>query len=220
MVKLRQALLGQPKASIYQVDLSDFEDDNFLEWDVTPINAEILAAEYVQEGMLDGLFLLKALFLSQQNEPRSCYLDVSMPERISDSAYFPEGDTIIRSDLYKLQGEVIPLVAIEGFGVYDMFYSHINPEVGLNVLRQGLSLAKRKSFIAADMGYILRDEQRHEEAISAFTIAIEEDPASPNLYIERAMLMDLVGDERGAQEDWAVVEKLAGREVVKHYKGS
>lgn len=162
--------------------------------------APTLEAEHCADGTLDGFFILKAIFITKQGL-QDCYLDVSMPERINDYAYVQSGGEIIQIYSHRLEGDVVPAVAIEGHGVYELFYSHLKPEVGLNVLRAGLREAKKKGHIAEDIAYILRDENRHLEAIEAFSVVITERMANEYTYWERADLLEKIGDLAGAADD-------------------
>lgn len=197
-MKLREALFQQKAVPIYQVNS---DDENFLNWNVEPIYASTLAAEYVRDGLLDGFFIIKAILILKEGELQDCYMDVSMPERINDYVYVLASGEIIQTYSYQLEGEVIPAVAIEGHGVYELFYSRLNPEVGLNVLREGLRDATKKGHIAEDMAYIFRDENRHLEAIEAFNTVIAEGIANEYTYWERAALLESIGDLAGAADD-------------------
>jgi tetratricopeptide (TPR) repeat protein len=119
-------------------------------------------------------------------------MDLTMPERISDYAYFVNSGAVERRYLHECNGEVICAVPIDGLGVYDLFYSRTEPELGLSVLRDGFERANRKTFIAEDLGYILRDEGRLEEAIQAFRVAASAGPSSNFIYLELANLYDML----------------------------
>ena len=177
-MRLKDTLFAQPDVSIYQVDPdTDHSINDFLHWRLTPIHSETLAAEFVHDRILDGVFILKAAFVTQSGEIRDGYVDVVMPERISETAYLLEDGHIRQKSYRELKYWGVPLVAIEGFGAYELFYSRSNPEIGLEVLRKGLAVARDRENIAANMGYILRDEKRYQEAVEAFTVAIEEGEA-------------------------------------------
>lgn len=206
MMKLREALFQQKDVPIYQFDS---DDENFLNWNVEPIYASTLAAEHVRDGFLDGFFIIKAILILKGGQLQDCYMDVSMPERINDYVYVLAGGEIIQTYRYQLEGEVVPAVAIEGHGVYELFYSKLKPEVGLNVLREGLRDAKKKGHIAEDMAYIFRDENRHLEAIEAFTTVIAEGMADEYTYWERAALLERIGDLAGAAADLEKAQSLA-----------
>ena len=205
-MKLTEALFKQKDVPIYQVN--DFDDEDFLNWDVEPIYAATLAAEYVPGGLLDGFFIIKAFLILNDGELQDCFMDVTMPERIHEQAYVQAGGEIIQTYSYQLEGEVIPAVAIEGHGIYELFYSRLKPEVGLKVLREGLKVAKKKGHIAEDMAYILRDENRHLEAIEAFNIVIAEGLANQYTYWERAGLLEITGDLAGAAEDQEEAQRI------------
>ncbi|WP_200858551.1 hypothetical protein, partial [Klebsiella pneumoniae] len=77
--------------------------------------------------------------------------------------------------------------------------------IGLEVLREGLAVAKNKEDIAADMAYILRDEKRYQESLEAFTVAIEAGKARGHA---NAQYFQYYYSEREA-----LLKKLAGAEV-------
>lgn len=173
-MELQEALFSQTDVSIYQVHREQDLVVDFRRWSVSPIHAATLAANSVPDGILDGHFILKAVFALPGGEILDGYVDAVLPERISETAYLIE-DGHIRQKTYRDFPRIwgVPLVAIEGFGNYELFYSRINPEIGLEVLRKGLAIAKDKENIALDIGYILRDEQRYQESLEAFTVAID-----------------------------------------------
>lgn len=186
-MQLSHALLEQTEIQLFRVENSgEFDYDNFIEWDVTPIEAEVLSEQ-------DGFFIMRAFQITEPGEKIECFIDLTMPERITDYAYFISSGAVERKYFHECDGEVICAVPIDGFGVYDLFYSRINPELGLSVLRRGLELSNRKTFIAEDLGYILRDEGRFEEAIQAFSISASEEPSSYFIYLELAELYDQLG---------------------------
>lgn len=211
-MKLSQTLFTNPETLIYKVT-SNGNWDDYLNWQLFPISAPILASEYVGKGRLEGFFLLAAKFITSAEEMQDCFVDVSLPERISDYFYCKQNDQIVRARMYTVDGDVLPSVAIDYFGNYELFYSKRRPEEGIRILREGLAIAKRKSEIARDLGYILRDEKRYREAIEAFSIAISEQEQSFD-YIERAQLYDFVGDKEKADEEWKFIEKKWGKDIV------
>lgn len=189
-MQLSHALLDQKDVSIFRVDDSgEFDSDNFMEWDIVPIETEVLCEQ-------DGFFIIHAFKITEPGEKIDCFIDLTMPERIPDYVYLINSGTVERKYIHECDGEVICAVPIEGFGMYELFYSRINPELGLSVLRRGLELADQKTFIAEDLGYILRDEGRFEEAIQAFMISASEEPSSYFIYHELAELYDKLGQSQ------------------------
>ena len=81
--------------------------------------------------------------------------------------------------IQEFEYDVVPALACEGYGNYELYYSSSNPQIGIEVLRKGIHSAIDKSAPAEDLGYICRDEGQIKEAIEAFTIALNEDPSNP-----------------------------------------
>ena len=169
------------------VEGEELDLERFQEWVVEPVPGEVFEEK-------DGLFLLRAFQVPESGKEIECFIDLTMPERISDMAYFVTGETVNREYLHECDGEVICAVPINGFGQYDLFYSRTNAELGISVLRHGLERANGKTFIAEDLGYILRDEGRLEEALEAFRISADEDPSTDFINVEIAEICDQLGN--------------------------
>ena len=186
-MQLSHALLENSDVQILRVeDSGEFDSESFKEWNVTPVGTDVLLEQ-------DGFFILRAFQIIEPNQKIDCFIDLTMPERIADYAYFIGSGTVDRKYLHECEGDIICAIPIDGHGVYELFYSKIDPELGMTVLRRGLELSNRKVFIAEDLGYILRDEGRVEEAIKAFSISASEEPSSYFIYHELAELYDQVG---------------------------
>ncbi len=186
-MQLSHALLEQDNLLVFRVEHTEgFDSENYMEWELIPIETVVLCEQ-------DGFFIIPAFQIREPDEKQHCFIDLAMPERIADYAYFISSGSVERKYLYECDGEVISAIPIDGFGVYELFYSRINPEVGLSVLRRGLELVDRKTFIAEDLGYILRDENRFDEAIQMFRISADAEPSSYFIYQELAEPYDRVG---------------------------
>jgi tetratricopeptide (TPR) repeat protein len=191
-MKLKDALVENSNVKIYQVQDNEgelFDDEDFLSWDLRPIYAETLSAESADNGILDGHFILKAVQIRQNGDLSECYINVTLPERISDQAYLLKDENIIEQWKHTVEGD-----------------SKINPEIGIEVLRKGLQSANKKTDIALDLAYILRDENRYLEAIEAFTIVINEvgiNDSTPLEYVysERAGMYEAIGEFEKAASD-------------------
>jgi tetratricopeptide (TPR) repeat protein len=231
-MKLREALFSDPEILIYEVSLQyPWEDENWDEEDcdeeeeeydsvlireAEPVLAPILAAEYVKSGKLDGSFALKGTIIDGSQEYRTGYLLIVMPEGIVDGYFIKEGDRVIAKDYQEFSfiGRMIPSVAIDHFIPYTIFHCKRTPEIGINVLRNSLSLAKEKWEIASQLGYILRDERRYDEAVETFSLAIEEGKyLAPKAwhYRERAGCLDRLGNTQEAEKDRQQVEAIESR---------
>jgi len=158
-------------------------------WEFEPIPGDV-----VPDADRSGFVVIAALNVISKSNVRRCYMDLSLPERVNDYVYFVSENEIHYAHPRKFEGETVAAIAIDGFGFYELFYSRIAPELGIEVLRRGLAASKRKHFIAEDLGYILRDEGRYKEAAAMFQIAADEGPSSDFIYGELAQLYGKIGD--------------------------
>ncbi len=99
----------------------------------------------------------------------------------------------VAESIYDQEQTIIPAVASDCFGDYELFYAKENPQIGIDVLREGLSKAAKKYIVAEDLGYILRDENRFEESIEAFKISKQIGPSSAYIYLELSRLYRAIG---------------------------
>lgn len=163
--------------------------DNVRDWQFEPSPGDVVA-----NADRDGFYVIAAMNIISERDVCRCYMDVSLPERINDYAYLIAGDELRYDQARKFEGEIIPAIAIDGFGVYDLFYSRIAPELGIGVLKRGLAASKRKHFIAEDLGYIFRDEGRYREAAEMFQLAADEEVSSYFIYGELAQMYGKIGE--------------------------
>lgn len=156
---------------------------------------------------------MKAFNVQPDGTFLDCYMDVNLPERISDYAFFVHGDSVRFGYHHEFPGQVIPAVAIDCFGVYELFYCRWAPEIGIKVLKQGLAIANRKRCIAQDLGYIFRDERRFQEAAQMFKLAVEEGPSSYFIYGELAVAYAKLGDIENEKRYFAMFKRAEDREA-------
>ena len=192
------------------------ESDDFRHWAITPVNAPILSADILDTARLDGTFLIRGWLLLPTCAPsdNDCFIEVTMPERIVSSTFIQLGDLVVeRSGLRHPEGHAIPRAAIDSFGVYELYYVRGCADLGISVLREGLAFSRTKWAIANDLCYILRDEHRYDEAVDAFTIAIETGPThlQKYWYRERARLNGLLGLREAQELDERMAESLTPR---------
>ncbi len=176
-----------PILQILNWDDDSFDEDEPDSWKIQEIKSSVLSFE-------EGYFLLKGFEVLSSGEVKNCVIDLSMPERISEQSFSFTGDEFQIQEQDESESEFVPSVAIEGFGEYELFYSQSKPEVGIEVLKNGIEIANEKSCIAEDLGYILRDEKRFEEAIKYFRISADGEPSSEYIYGELASLYSEIGD--------------------------
>jgi len=162
------------------------DNDNELNWSIEPTDFNLLPEE-------ENIYFVKALQVSA-DKTQDCFMGIMTPERIAEKVIkkSKNGETIIQS-IYDQEKTVIPAIASDCFGDYELYYAKENPQLGINVLKDGLNKSKEKTAIAEDLGYILRDEGRFEEAVEAFKISEETTPSSEFIYQEISQLYGRLG---------------------------
>jgi len=161
------------------------DNENELLWTITPTNFLLVPDD-------EETYFIKAV----QTLPTStinCFISIVTPERIAD--YVIKLDTnrqAILESFHEQENSTIPLVASECFGDYELYYSKENPQIGIDILKQGMTNAINKNVVAEDLGYILRDEELTQEAIEAFLISEQIGPSSEFIYSELSQLYELL----------------------------
>jgi tetratricopeptide (TPR) repeat protein len=190
-MKLTQALVKFPEVRIFRVE--DTDDDDQTKWEVEPIDSPVLLEA-------ESLFIVKAKHILLDGTIQDCYMDVYLPERINDYTYYLDKGSLKAIISYEVEGDVICAVPIDCFGVYELFYSKINPDLGIGILKEGLAVSEQKHYIAEDLGYILRDEGRYREAAEMFQIAVDEEPSSYFICGELAACYQVIGETEKAKK--------------------
>ncbi len=192
-MRLVEAIARHPDVRIFAVLDSDSDDKS--DWDVEPIEGLILS-----ESESADFFIVKAKNVIAHGAVVDCYIDMCLPERISDYAYFFHGNEVDVRYHHECDGEIICAVPIDCFGIYDLYYSRTAPHIGIEILKEGLDVAPHKTYIAEDLGYIFRDEKRFAEAAEVFQIAVDWEPSSHFIYDELATCYDEVGQADKARK--------------------
>jgi hypothetical protein len=192
MAKFVDAITAHPDAMYFRVGDSAPEP---RDWELEPLQTEVLSDS---EG--DSYWVIRSLHVLSDGTIRQCHMDMSLPERISDYVFFLDNRSLRFGYHHEFPGVIIPAAALDCLGIYDQYYSRRRPDVGIDVLRRGLTVAKRKTYIAQDLGYIFRDEHRFAEAAEMFKVALEEGPCSYFIYGELADAYAKLGDAQNAQK--------------------
>ena len=166
--------------------VTEQDDDNELNWTIEATDFELIPEE-------ENYYFVKAYEVSQ-NGKTDCYIGVMTPERIAEVVIKQNsnGQTEIES-IYDQEKSIIPAIASDCFGDYELFYSKENPQLGIDILKSAITKATNKNVVAEDLGYILRDEGRVKEAIEAFKISEENGPSSEYTFLELAGLYEQLG---------------------------
>lgn len=205
MSRFVDAITARPEVKFFRV--LDSEAKHPRDWPLEPLQTDLLS-----DAEADGYHVMRALNILPDGAICECYIDMNLPERISDYAFFLENGSIRFGYHHEFPGEILPAVALDCFGVYELFYSRKRPQLGIDILKQGLAIAKRKHYIAEDLGYIFRDEGRFQEAAEMFKIAVEEGPSSYFIYGELAGAYAEMGDAANEKKYLAMFKHLAADE--------
>jgi|SRR5690554_1004845 len=172
------------KTKVFVVTNQDEEDE--LNWTIEPTDFDLLPEE-------ENIYYVKAYQVSADST-YECYLGIMTPERIAETVVKREpSGQIVAESIYDQEQTIIPAVASDCFGDYELFYAKENPQIGIDVLKDGLSKTTNKNIVAEDLGYILRDEKRIEEAIEAFKISEQTGPSSEYVFLELSRLYREIG---------------------------
>jgi tetratricopeptide (TPR) repeat protein len=188
-MRLIDALNTRSDVWIWQIVCDDSTDRE--NWEVERLPGEVLHRTEENSG---SSFIVKAINILPDGTTKDCYLNVFFPERDIESAYFVCDGALVTDFYYRFDGEIIPAVPIDCFGEYYVFHSKRAPEIGIEILKRGLKISPRKHFIAEDLGYILRDENRYKEAAEMFQIAVDEGPTTEFIYKELADCYNEIGE--------------------------
>src|SRR5262249_19285228 len=108
MLNLVEAITQHPDPNAFR--RVSGEGDDPREWEYEPLNGDV-----VVDADQEGFYVVGAMNIRSKTDVRRCYLDISTPERIESNAYFFDGHALRCDYPYKLGGEFIPAVAIDGF---------------------------------------------------------------------------------------------------------
>jgi tetratricopeptide (TPR) repeat protein len=172
------------KTKVFVVTNQD--DENEINWTIEATDFELIPEE-------ENYYFVKALQVSADSTT-DCFIGIMTPERIAETVVKKNinGQAVTES-ICDQKHTIIPAVASDCFGNYEMFYAKENPQIGIDILKNGLTKAINKNVAAEDLGYILRDEGRVNEAIEAFKISEENGPSSEYTYLELAGLYEQIG---------------------------
>ncbi|GAB2682027.1 hypothetical protein GCM10027036_40610 [Flavihumibacter cheonanensis] len=157
-----------------------------LSWEVEPTNQDLIPN-------VEGIYFVAAKKV-YTDKTVDCFLGVMTPERIAETVIKLVDDKVFAESIYDQKTAVIPAVASKCFGDYNLYYAKENPQIGIDVLRTALATHSTVATIAEDLGYILRDENRLEEALEAFHHAEKVGASSEYVYLELSKLYKQLGD--------------------------
>lgn len=188
-MKVKDIISNKPNLKLFNV-IND-NSDNPINWKIKPLEDSLITDSYSH-------CIVRAVMIDSDKKTKDCLINLSIPERITDFVIFNTSNKIEIKYIYELNDiDVVPIIASEIFGSYELYYSKNNPEIGIQVLKQGLENSINPSVIAEDLGYILRDEKRYIESINAFLISEENGVSSEYIYQEiRDLYLQIANKEK------------------------
>ena len=190
---------NNPDCGIYEILNS--ESENPIEWTIKPTTLQI-----IPKG--EGHYLVKAYRIEKMGLYKSAYINVSTPERIVDFVIYNLEKPQFSYAYDSIDIEVIPAIASDCFGSYEVYYSRYNPELSLKVLKEGLEKSKEKNVIAEDLGYILSDEKRFKDALYYFHMSENNGASSEFILYEIERIYRLLGNNEKAEKYKLKAEKI------------
>ena len=87
MTTLIQAIAQNPTVNAFRRNRRG--SDDVRDWQFEPSPGDVVA-----NADRDGFYVISALNIISNGDVRRCYMDISLPERITDYAYFITGDEL------------------------------------------------------------------------------------------------------------------------------
>lgn len=184
-------IFNHRNVNIFVVTEDDY--DNELNWSIEPTNYELIPAK-------EDHYFVKAIEVSE-NSTTECYMEFKTPERVTGHVVKKDanGQPYV-GNIYQQENTIIPAIACDFPGFYDIYSAKENPQAGIDVLRNSLEKASNKSAVAEELGYLLIDEERIDEAIEAFKISEKNTPTTRYTFFELAKLYALRGEMEKSAE--------------------
>ena len=163
-------------------------DDDAGNWRLQKSNEKLIPN-------VDGLYFAKGIILSA-GATQPCFVGLITPERALEFVIVQTGeDTVEVLNVEDVEGDVIPTIGSKCFGNYELYYSKINPQKGIDVLKQAIENNGKLSPLCEDIGYISRDENMLKNSIDAFEASVNNNQSSEYIYHELSQLYLQLGDE-------------------------
>lgn len=176
------------------MEITDSEDKNPLNWSILSIEEKVIPN--------DGHFLVKSKQILE-NEERTCWMDISMPEMISDYVFTidAKNSKIVMNEYHSLADKVVPNKLSNTFANYKFYYTKSKPIIGIEILKKEIENVSKKGLICEYLGYIFRDEKDNDESLKWFLKSLEfGEPSSEYIYGEISEIYDEIGEAQLAKK--------------------
>lgn len=176
---------------VFVVTEDDYDDE--LNWTIEPTEYELIPAK-------EDHYFVKAVEVSE-NSTLECYMEFKTPERVTGHVVKKDANgQLYVGNIYHQKNTIIPAIACDFPGFYDIYSAKENPQAGIDILRNDLKKATNKSAVSEELGYLLIDEERIDEAIEALKISEENTPTTRYTFLELSKLYAQKGEiEKSAE---------------------
>ena len=102
--------------------VTEQDDDNELNWTIEETDFGLIPEE-------ENYYFVKAFEVSEKGKSE-CYIGIMTPERIAEIVIKQnsDGQTEVES-IYDQEKSIIPAIASDCFGDYELFYAKENPQI-------------------------------------------------------------------------------------------
>lgn len=160
------------------MEIIDNEDEHPLNWSLLSTDEKVIPSS--------GHYLVRGQQILNNTE-RTCWMNISTPEMTSDYVFTidAKNSKIVLNHYHVLSNEVIPNKLSNTFVNYEFYYTKINPQIGIDILKKEIENVSEKGLICEYLGYIYRNEGEQNRAIDWFLKCLEfGEPSSKSIYKE------------------------------------
>src|SRR5882672_4009088 len=98
MSRFAKTVIGNPEVKFFRVVDSDPDPSD---WELEPLETDLLSVTDAS-----GLHVMKALNVLPDGAVRDCHMDIFLPERLSDYAFFVEKESLRFGRCHEFPGEI------------------------------------------------------------------------------------------------------------------
>jgi len=138
---------------IYKV-INFYDTEKIEDWIVEETEYQLIPES--NDKLYDAHFVVKG-FLIEGSNIEKCFIDVCIPERISEFVFRNINDNFIIENIIDNNLQTIPAVASEQYGNPELYYLKENPKLGIEILKKGKEISTNPSAIEDDLTYIYEE---------------------------------------------------------------
>src|SRR6218665_1155413 len=135
---------------IYKV-INFYDAEKMEDWIVEETDYQLIPES--NDELYDAYFVVKG-FLIEGSHIEKCFIDVCIPERISEFVFRNKNGNLIIENIVENNLQTIPSVASEQYGDPELYYLKENPKLGIEILKAGKKISANPSAIKEDLADI------------------------------------------------------------------